>query len=566
MILFEKTKEQFGYDFETVKVYSDIFCVCDYCGIEFTRTKRNILVGKKILQKDSCSKCTPKKREESQRLLYGDNYKELNKDKAKNKLIEKYGCNPTKLPEIKEKIKKTCLKKYGTTSYLSSQEMKEIKKKSCLEKYGTEYATQSESVKTKTRKTNISRYGTNHPSQTQEWKDGVKNTCQERYGVDSVMQTEIAKENLKKAFRKKYGVDHALQDKKIMDRFKATCLDRYGVESYSQTDECKERKKATCLKRYGVPNPLQNKDILLKAINTNIKRYGTAYPLCKFGKTENEIKDWLSSLGFPFVKNYSVLGGKELDLYNENLKLAIEYCGLYWHNEFSPEPRTRSYHYEKFNKCNQQGIRLITIFEDEWRHKQEHCKDFIKSILRKFSQRIMARKCKIEKIDNSVCNSFCEDNHIMGGTKFKAAFGLFDNNELLGIIGLSCHHRKVNKEQITLNRLCFKKDTQIIGGASKLFAQCITWAKDNNYKEIISWSDNRWSDGNIYKNMQFKLDGELPPDYSYVDCRGHIRINKQSCKKKNIGCPTTKTEKQWMLNNGFARIWDCGKKRWIFNI
>ena len=106
---------------------------------------------------------------------------------------------------------------------------------------------------------------------------------------------------------------------------------------------------------------------------------------------------------------------------------------------------------------------------------------------------------------------------------------------------------------------------QIVGGASKLFSAGVKWCKENLYGKIISWSDNRWSNGNIYIKLGFDLEKNMPPDYSYVDNSKHIRLSKQSCKKSDINCPPDVTEKKWMINNGFARIWDCGKKRWVWN-
>ena len=42
-------------------------------------------------------------------------------------------------------------------------------------------------------------------------------------------------------------------------------------------------------------------------------------------------------------------------------------------------------------------------------------------------------------------------------------------------------------------------------------------------------------------------------------------MSKQSQKKSNTGCQNM-TEHQWALEHGLARIWDCGKKRWIIDI
>ena len=90
---------------------------------------------------------------------------------------------------------------------------------------------------------------------------------------------------------------------------------------------------------------------------------------------------------------------------------------------------------------------------------------------------------------------------------------------------------------------------------------------DNKIKEIISWSDNRWSVGSVYRKLGFVLAEELKPDYSYVDLkRPHRRISKQSQQKKKTGCPQGMTELEWANQRGLSRIWDCGKKRWLYNI
>jgi hypothetical protein len=51
--------------------------------------------------------------------------------------------------EIKNKIKKTCLEKYGVEYATQSQEVKDKYKQTCLEKYGVEYASQNAEVSEK---------------------------------------------------------------------------------------------------------------------------------------------------------------------------------------------------------------------------------------------------------------------------------------------------------------------------------------------------------------------------------------------------------------------------------
>jgi hypothetical protein len=37
-------------------------------------------------------------------------------------------------------------------------------------------------------------------------------------------------------------------------------------------------------------------------------------------------------------------------------------------------------------------------------------------------------------------------------------------------------------------------------------------------------------------------------------------------QKKHTNCPPDMTEKAWAILNGLGRIYDCGKKRWVYNI
>lgn len=81
-------------------------------------------------------------------------------------------------------------------------------------------------------------------------------------------------------------------------------------------------------------------------------------------KAEREIGYIIEEMGFDIIRNdRSLLDNLELDIYIESEKLAIEYCGIYWHSE---KFKDKKYHINKLQRCEALGIRLITIFEDEW--------------------------------------------------------------------------------------------------------------------------------------------------------------------------------------------------------
>lgn len=541
--------------YEECTIRSTIPLKCDYCGKTFQRVKKSIKKLNKHINKDSCGSkdCKQKKQEEICLLLYEQtNYFQSNEFKVSQEKtnLEKYGIKEYfSSKEFQQKRKESLLKKYGVESPLQSEELKEKQKETCLEKYGVKNYSQTNEYIEKRNKTNLEKYGFENPMQNPNCLKKRNETNLERYGKNNYTQTEQYKEDLKKTCLKKYGVDHPSKSKGNRDKARKTNLEKYGKDNYAKTQEFKEKYYKTCMEKYGVPNALCLKQNQI------------------YGKTQKEIQDWLNSFGFNFQSNYSILKKQELDLYDQDLKIAIEYCGLFWHNEMSPQPRMRKYHYDKYLACKKENIRLLTIFEDEWKNKKEQCKNFILSIIGQQKEKLFARKCEIREATKKEFGDFCAKNHIQGknglGLKF---FVLINNNDIVGGMSFGKHHRG-NQNIIVLDRMCFKSDVQVVGGASKLFKKCKEWAIENKYNKIISWSDNRWSIGNVYEKLGFQLAEELGPDYSYVDVKSPTkRLSKQSQKKSNTNCPSNMTEKQWSTENGLARIWDCGKKRWEMKI
>lgn len=326
----------------------------------------------------------------------------------------------------------------------------------------------------------------------------------------------------------------------------------------------KKRIKSNLL-LFNTENAFQNAVIKTKIAQKKSKQVIIdEFPINNYNEIKGSIQDWLNSFGFNFQLNKLL----ELDLYDESKKLAIGYCGLHLHNEFSPDfsLETRMLFYKKYKKCLEQGIQFLTIFSDEWEKRELQCKGHISSILGINDIRIYARKCEIKEISKETGKQFFQNYHIQGKNRLgKVFFGLFYNNELCGVISLGRHNRQV--DALVLDRLCFKSGYQIIGGASKLFSKCILWAKERGHKEIISFSDNRWSLGKVYTSLNFEMETDYRPDYSYVNIKSpNERLSKQSQKKSIVNCPENMTEYDWAHARGLARIWDCGKKKWVYSL
>jgi len=236
------------------------------------------------------------------------------------------------------------------------------------------------------------------------------------------------------------------------------------------------------------------------------------------------------------------------------LNLTVKICGLYWHSEKAG--KSANYHYNKWKQCTQKGVRLYTIFENEWKEKQELIKKFIYMNQGLGKHRIYARDCNFQSVPKKIAEKFCIDNHLQGKPLIKEAFGLYYNDELIQIMTFGLHHR--DNKSLVMNRYCGEFDYHIIGGTSKLIKN----ARKYFDKPILTWSDNRWSNGNVYKKIGCKRLDDVRPDYYWTDfCKLY---SKQSRDKNVTGQPKEITEKEYNESLGMSRIWDCGKIRWLY--
>lgn len=249
-----------------------------------------------------------------------------------------------------------------------------------------------------------------------------------------------------------------------------------------------------------------------------------------------------------------------IDIYIPKYNIGIEYNGLYWHSEMWKENNA---HIKKYNECIKRGITLITVFEDEWKEKRDIITSIFKSKLNIQDRTIYARKCSIKEIDKDFSDAFFDENHLQGKPPNSILnVGLYFNDKIEGIISIGRHHR--DRDLFILNRLAFSKNTRIVGGVSKMMKYIKIKLREHNVNKLITYSDNRWSNGNVYKVNGFKLESNIPHDYYYI--KGKRRYSKQSLKKTVAERATGKTERELRRKQGFLRIWDCGKKKWVLDI
>ena len=257
--------------------------------------------------------------------------------------------------------------------------------------------------------------------------------------------------------------------------------------------------------------------------------------------------------------NKKLISPYELDLFSKKYNMAIEYDGLYWH---SSKKVDKNYHLMKTELCEKQGIKLIHIFEDEWLYKQDIVKSRLKNIFGLSENKIYARKCIIKTVSFIDSKKFINDNHIQGNCPSKYRYGLYYNNELVSLMTFGSKRKALGSKSedgcYELLRFCNKLNTTVVGGASKLLKYFI---KEHNPKEIMSYCDRRWSQGNMYEKLGFELDHISQPNYFYIvngKRENRFKYRKSELIKQRFD--SYKSEHEIMLERGIYRIYDCGTK------
>ena len=524
-------------------------------------------------------------------------------------------CSGCAIKEGQEKAKKTCMDRYGVTNPMHNDTIKERLKASIVEKYGVEHYSKHEDFKSKIKetkantneeewkrirekykKTCMDRYGVDYYSKTKKFSDAVKSTCREKYGVDHYLQSEDKHEKTKKSNLKKYGTEHHLQNEEVLLRQKETNIERYGVENVSMSQDISDRarnsKKANSYQRR--KRALKDTHVFLfeekEYVDTkeryfrfefrcvecqteysdyfedgNIPTCPVCFPPIKnpYSNPEKELIAFINALGIDLIENdRGVLGGKELDIYIPDKKIAIEFNGVYWH---SSKFKDSSYHLEKTKECESKGIRLVHVFEDEWKNKRALVESMLSSILGETSNRIYARKCELRKLQYREVVGFLEMNHLQGAINTKVNYGLFYEDKLVSVMTFG-KPRFDKKYEWELIRFANKMNYSVVGAGSKMLKK---FREEYVPSSIMSYSNRTRGDSGFYEKIGFVLFNRTKPGYFYVNKnmqRKHrLQMSKKNQEKTMKRFEPELSEEENAMLNGWYKVWDCVQNVYVID-
>ena len=428
-------------------------------------------------------------------------------------------------------------------------------------------------------------------------------TCMERYGVPNGGGSEYALKKIRDKMMENYGYSTYFAYMHHTPRVKRAVLDgnvaKYGDEFPQRTEAIKKKIVQYSIKKYGCSNinTFRSYRLMLadpdsepcfslaeldasedKILKFRCKRCGNEFmSLHKNGVhskcdkcfphgygnsiEESELYDFISNLipGSKVVRHdRTVLKPMELDIYIPSKRIAIEFDGLYWHSHEALGDA--NYHVKKTDRCNELGIRLIHVFENEWVTKRELVESRIRDVLGVRENTVFARKCEIREIGSALANQFVESYHMQGAANGSVRFGLFHGNELLSVMTFSKPRFTKNAEWELL-RYCVKPGYHIPGGASKLLKH---FERKYSPRSLVSYADRRWSNGGLYESLGFSLKGKSRPNYWYHKpsreflLESRVKYQKHRLPSLLEKFDETLSERENMRNNGFFSIYDCG--------
>lgn len=330
--------------------------ICQCCGKEFYYTNKQISTRLKHLKNGeniivACSRvCAMSLLNKSQDHI----------DKVKESCLKKYGVdNPLKCKEVQDKIKKSCLKKYGVENYFQTQDCKIKLEKARKEKYKLKPQVQINFQ-------GLLDYLKTHSKATMQALEPYFNV----QDVKDIMQSyNLTRDELRYRLHKDIPLDKIFTCKNCgkyikfskqngysdccsikcanviknksqehKDKIKQTYLDKYGVTTNLQLQSNINKSKQTCLKKYGVTSYLQSKEYRLRIPEIQNKIYSSKKLNNTFHVSKGEEKAYSILLTkFPkedIERQYkSKLYPYQCDFYIKSLDLYIEYNGHWTHGK-----------------------------------------------------------------------------------------------------------------------------------------------------------------------------------------------------------------------------------------
>lgn len=188
------------------------------------------------------------------------------------------------------------------------------------------------------------------------------------------------------------------------------------------------------------------------------------------------------------------------------------------------------------------GYKRITIYEDEWKTKNELLISRLLINLGK-SRTVFARNCEVRLIDSNTAKVFLNRNHLLGHTAASYYYALFvvkgvepfpgKQAEPIAVAAFSSP-RPMNRDGEILSsyewvRYASRRGVRVAGGMGKLLNYFVM---EQSPQEIMSYADRDWSEGDVYKKLGFRFVGYTPPIDFVINPVTFERVSIKKLRRK----------------------------------
>ncbi len=268
---------------------------------------------------------------------------------------------------------------------------------------------------------------------------------------------------------------------------------------------------------------------------------------------ESEVRDFVSSMAADTEPAAWRIPGsrKSYDVYVPSLNLAVEYHGLIWHSEKFQEVDDHA----KLLLARARGDRLIQIYSDEWRDKNEIMKGMLRALIQPSAGKRIKPKFEVHYETPKEARAFLDTHHYLGAASGCLTITAVHGESVVGVWVFMKREEGV----ILWHRACWDHSYRAWNPHEKVLALALPELRSMGFKKMLTFSDNRFHTGNLYEKLGFRFEEEIKPNYYYVD--GTKRVSKYALRVK-AGVNEVEAAKE----KGWYRIWDSGKRRFSMEL
>ena len=292
---------------------------------------------------------------------------------------------------------------------------------------------------------------------------------------------------------------------------------------------------------------------------------------------QTQLYEILDDLGIPYFREYedepndpkTIIGPYNFDCViprSGKPDLLVECQGDYWHSldrAIVKDNQKKSYINNNFPEYE-----LKYLWEHEFK-----CKDKVYELIKYWMDMVEVElvefsfdDIQIIKIDVKTANKLLDKYHYLSGCgRGGILFGAFVGGELVAVCAFSTLLRgnmPYDKDKTReLSRFCIHPRYQKKNFGSWMVTRCIKLLP-KKISVIVSYCDTTFNhDGALYKACNFRLDGEVRPDYWYVNEDKWVMHKKTLY---NHACKMSMKEREFADRNGYKRVYGDKKLRFIF--